>query len=132
MFTKNRKRIINFLIFIFLFLIEIFIVVYVQDNFVRPYLGDVLVVALIYFFIRIIIPERVRFLSIYIYLFAVFIELMQYINFVNILGLGNNRFARVIIGSTFDWMDILCYGMGAVLLLGVDMLNNKYNRINKI
>ncbi|ROR23446.1 uncharacterized protein DUF2809 [Mobilisporobacter senegalensis] len=126
MIKKHRKRIINFLIFATLFVIEILIAVYVHDNFVRPYLGDVLVVALLYFFIRIIIPEKTRFLSIYIYLFAVAIEFMQYINLVTILGLENNRFARIIIGSTFDWMDILCYGVGAILLLGGDMIANQH------
>lgn len=126
MIEKHRKRIINFLIFTILFVMEILIAVYVHDNFVRPYLGDVLVVALLYFFIRIIIPEKIRFLSIYIYLFAVAVELMQYINLVTILGLENNRLARIIIGSTFDWMDILCYGVGAILLLGGDMIANQH------
>lgn len=41
-----------FIITVILFVIEILIALYVNDSFIRPYLGDVLVVILIYCAIR--------------------------------------------------------------------------------
>ena len=43
---------------------------------------------------------------------------MQYINIVEILGLQDNKFFRILIGSVFDISDIISYGVGC-LLLGV-------------
>jgi len=39
-----------------------------------------------------------------------------YFKIINILGLQNNNFARVIIGSVFDLKDIACYGIGSLIL----------------
>jgi len=41
---------------------------------------------------------------------------MQYIGIVNILGLNENAFFRVLMGSVFDWKDVICYGIGCILL----------------
>ena len=38
--------------FIIVFIIEAIIAVFIHDNFIRPYFGDVLVVVLIYCFIK--------------------------------------------------------------------------------
>ena len=100
--------------FITLFLVEIFIAVYVHDNFIRPYIGDVLVVILIYCFMRIFLPPY-RFLPLGIFLFAAAIEFAQLFNFVELLGLQNNRILSVALGSTFDVADIICYAVGYIL-----------------
>ena len=42
---------------VILLLTEVLIALYVHDAFVRPYIGDVLVVIVIYTFIRIFVPE---------------------------------------------------------------------------
>lgn len=98
--------------------IEILIALFVHDRFVRPYVGDVLVVILLYCFVRILMPRRGRFLPLYIFLFAAAVEVLQLFSLVDRLGLGENRFFRVLIGSVFDWKDILCYGVGCLLLAG--------------
>ena len=51
-------------------LIEVLIAIYVHDAFVRPYIGDVLVVVVIYTFIRIFVPERCKLLPLYVFIFA--------------------------------------------------------------
>lgn len=114
----NKKRVMYILAFIILFLIEAVIALYVHDRFIRPYIGDVLVVVVLYCLARIIFPEKIRLMPVYILIFAVFVEFLQYFDIVEILNLQNNKIARVIIGSTFDWGDILCYFAGC-LLLGV-------------
>lgn len=43
-------------------------------------------------------------------------EGMQYFNLVSVLGLEENMFMSVLLGSVFDWKDILCYGIGCAVL----------------
>ena len=43
---------VAFIIFVALFIVEVVIAVFVNDQFIRPILGDVLVVILIFFFLR--------------------------------------------------------------------------------
>ena len=110
------KRIFYLIIFILLIVVETLIALYVHDDFIRPYIGDIIVVMVLYSFVRIFIPEKYRLLPLYIFIFSVAVEVMQYFKIINILGLQNNNFARVIIGSVFDLKDIACYGIGSLIL----------------
>ena len=92
--------------------VEVFIGLFVHDRFVRPFIGDVLVVILIYTFIRIFIPDKVRLLPLYIFIFAVAVEVLQFLKIVEVLGFQDNRFMSTIIGTSFDIRDILCYFVG--------------------
>lgn len=102
--------------FLLILIAEICIGVYVHDDFVRPYIGDVLVVVLIYCLIRMLFACGPR-LPVYICAFAVAVEIGQYFHLVRLLGLEQYALARIIIGSTFDWSDIACYISGTLLLL---------------
>ncbi len=113
----NKERILYIITTILLLVIETLIALYVRDDFIRPYFGDVLVVIVIYTFIRIFIPEKVRWLPIYIFIFATFVEFMQLIGIVNILGLERNSFWSILIGTSFDVRDILCYATGCAVLV---------------
>lgn len=97
---------------------EILIALFVHDRFIRPYVGDILVVILLYCFVRILVPERGRLLPLYIFLFAAAVEVLQLFSLVDRLGLGESRFFRILIGSVFDWKDIVCYGVGCLLMAG--------------
>ncbi len=110
-------RINYFLAFVILFAIEVFIALFVQDKFIRPYIGDVLVVILIYTAVRVIFPYKIKLLALYIFLFASFIEILQLINIVKILGFENNKILSIAIGSVFDIKDIICYAVGSLLLI---------------
>lgn len=97
-----------------LLFIEIIIALFVHDAFVRPYIGDVLVTVLLCCLCRIIIPKGVSALPIYVFVFAALVELAQYVNVVKLLGLENNAFFSTIIGTTFSFIDILCYAAGCL------------------
>ena len=112
----GKKRLGYFASTIVIFLIELLIALFVRDNFIRPYVGDMLVVVLVYTFLRIIFPEKPRLLPLYVFLFAAGVEALQGIRIVDLLGLQDNRFFSVLIGTTFDWKDIVCYGVGCALL----------------
>ena len=119
------KRIFYLIIFILLIVVETLIALYVHDDFIRPYIGDIIVVMVLYSFVRIFIPEKYRLLPLYIFIFSVAVEVMQYLKIINILGLQNNSFARVIIGSVFDLKDIACYGIGCLILALYEILRKK-------
>lgn len=112
----QKKRSCYFLATVVFFLVELLIALFVQDKFIRPYVGDMLVVVLIYTFLRMFFPEKPRLLPLYVFLFAVLVEGLQAINIVELLGLQNNRFFSVLIGTTFDIKDMACYAVGCVLL----------------
>ena len=114
--NNKKKRLIYLMITIMLLIVEVLIARYVHDAFIRPYVGDMLVVILIYTFVRIIIPEKIRLLPFYIFLFAAGVEVLQYFEIVKLLGLEDNQFMSTLIGSVFDLKDIACYGVGCLLL----------------
>ena len=111
-----KKRAFYLILTILLLVIEVLIALYVHDNFIRPFVGDVIVVIVIYTFVRIFIPEKIRLLPLHIFIFAVAVEMLQGIHIVNILGVADNRFLRTIIGDSFDIKDIVCYGIGCIFL----------------
>lgn len=110
----NKKRISYALIALGLLAVEVLIALFVHDKFIRPYIGDVLVTVLICTFLRIFIPKGVKLLPLYVFIFAASVEVMQYFNIVEVLGLADNRFFSILIGSVFDVKDIVCYGVGCV------------------
>ena len=109
----NYKYLITFII---LLIVEICIGLFVHDNIIRPFVGDALVVVLIYFFIRSFISKHIRFLAVYVFLFACLIEVGQYFNLVSLLHMENIKAVKIIIGSTFDLNDIFCYFLGTMLI----------------
>ena len=113
---KMKKRVFYIVLTIILLTVEVLIALFVHDRFIRPYIGDVLVVVVIYTFIRIWIPDSVRLLPLYVFLFAAGVEILQYFNIVELLGVQDNVFLRTIIGTSFDVKDILCYAVGCMLV----------------
>ena len=118
----NIKYLISFTI---LFAIEVFIALFVHDKIIRPYIGDVLVVILMYTFIR-IFTDKIKHLSLYLFIFAVIIEISQYFNILSLIGLEKNKTASVIIGSSFDVADIGCYLCGSVILVIYEKIKTCY------
>jgi hypothetical protein len=110
-----KKRLLYFSCFLLLFGIETGIAVFVHDRIVRPYIGDVLVTMLVYYFVRTIFPFRYHWMPFYVFIFACIIEFLQYLRIIEFLGLAENPVARTVIGTSFSWIDILCYGAGCLI-----------------
>lgn len=115
-----RKRIVYFILTVILLAAEVVIALFVHDRLIRPYVGDMLVVVVVYTFVRIWIPDSVRLLPFYVFLFATAVEVLQYFNLVELLGVSDNRFLRILLGTSFDVKDILCYAVGCVLVWVVE------------
>lgn len=128
MSNMRIKYIVGFLV---LLIIEIFIALYIHDDFIRPYIGDVLVVMVLYCLVRIFIPNGVKLMPLYIFVFAAGVEVLQYFSLVEVLGLENNRFLRILIGSVFDIKDIISYGVGCVVITAVIHICSKWKKWRK-
>lgn len=119
-----KKRLLYLLAFIVLVGIEILIGKFAH-GFIRGYVGDMLVVIVIYTFIRIIFPEKFPFLSVAVFLFAVCVEIMQGVNIVDKLGITNENI-RIAVGTKFDLKDIICYAVGCAATGIYEMLVRKF------
>lgn len=113
------------LLFLLLLAVEIFIALFVHDRFIRPYLGDVLVVAVLYAFLRILFPAGLPWLPAAVTLLAMGVEIGQAFGLVELLGLGHIRFFRILLGTTFDWADLLCYLTGGLLICGGEIFRSR-------
>ena len=103
--------------------IEVLIALFVRDRFIRPYGGDILVTLLICCVIRVILPRGYRLpMGGGVLAFAILVEIGQYFDFVALMGLGNSRFFRILLGSTFSPADIVCYGVGCALFALLETL----------
>ena len=124
-----KSRLKYLLLSMLLFIIELIIAIYLHDNIIRAHVGDVLVVVLIYCIIRIFIVKEIKLLPLYVFAFAVFVEIMQFFDIVSILHLQNIAIMRIIIGSTFDWADILCYFTGALISAFIQWIDRRNGKI---
>lgn len=112
---KIRLDIKSFFIFLLIFGIEVFIALFVNDSFIRPYGGDILVVMLMYYFVKTFVETKALYIVIAVTLFAYLVEIGQYFNLVEVLGLQGNKIMRTVIGSSFSWGDIVCYTVGGLI-----------------
>ncbi len=100
--------------------IMIFIAFFVHDQIIRPFLGDVLIVIWMYLFFRSFLKSNAYKLAFIVLMFSFAIEIAQYFNLVNILGLQDNTLARIAIGTTFDMVDIFAYFIGWLAIVLVE------------
>lgn len=96
---------------------EVLIASFAHDRIIRPYVGDLLAVILIYCAARSFLKSPVWPTALAVLLFAYCIELLQYFNLVNRLGLQHSRLANIIIGNSFEWIDLLAYTVGTAIIL---------------
>ena len=110
----------SFIIAVIIFLVEVIIALYIKDKIIRPFVGDILVVIFMYNFIKAFINIKAINIAIFTLIFSFVVEILQYFNFVEMIGLGHNKAARIIIGTSFSWIDLLCYFIGFILLFFID------------
>lgn len=110
---------------VFLFLLETAIALFVHDNFIRPYFGDFLVVMLLYCFLKSFIKVSVWAAAGLVLLFSFAIEIAQYFNMVEKLGLEHYKIAKVVLGNSFAWMDLLAYVLGILAVISIEKFTLK-------
>ena len=118
----KKQRITYLICFFLLLLTEIFIALFVNDSFIRPFAGDILVTVLLCCFVRIFKPEGIKLLPLYVFIFSVCVEILQYFDYVKLLGLENNKFFTVLLGTSFSWYDLICYAAGCAVFLILEII----------
>lgn len=114
----RSKRIYYFQGFVFLFIIEVLIASFVTDSFVRPYLGDFLVVILIYCFLMAISRISVIKGLTVVLLFSFSVEFFQLIDIVKVLQYQPPKIVMIVLGSSFSVWDLMAYTLG-ILFSGI-------------
>jgi hypothetical protein len=102
------------------FIALVVIALYVRDSFIRPTLGDVLVVVWLYYFLASMFSMPVNWLVSLVVLIAFAVELGQLLQVAVWLGIESSSPLAVILGATFDWKDLLAYSIGGLLCCWIE------------
>lgn len=125
--SRLKFKLNYFIVFVLIFIIEVFIALYLHDSFIRPYFGDFLVVIMIYSFIMSFINYSKYKVALFVLLFAYCIEFAQYFNMLQLLRLENSSLAKVVLGNSFAIEDLVLYtlGFGGIVLVEFLLDSNK-------
>lgn len=115
-----RFHINYFVISLLLFATEITIALYVHDDFIRPYLGDVLAVILLYCFVKSFFDIRTSIAMLLVLAFSFLIEVLQLVNFVEAIGLKDSKLANIVLGNSFAYEDLLAYLSGGLITIAAE------------
>lgn len=117
---QNRAKYL--VIVVVIFVSEILIATVISDiKFIRNYFGDLLVVILIYHFIKIFHDVFPWTLGALVFLLACGVEVLQYFQFADAMGFVRGSLPSVIIGTSFSWHDVLMYFLGCLTACCMDM-----------
>lgn len=115
-----------FLCAVFLFCIEVLIAVYVHDRIIRPYIGDLLVVIFLYALLKSFWDLPVLTAALSVLLFSYVVELSQWAGFINYIGLEQSQLANIVLGNSFEWIDILAYTAGTLCIVVIEWYRSKH------
>lgn len=114
---KLKFNYIYFIFFITLFIIEVLIAVYSKSGFIRSVFGDYLVVILLYCFLKSFIKGKSTFIALGVLVIAFGIEFLQLTNLLEVLHLQENKAAKIILGNTFHFKDLIAYTLGIATII---------------
>ncbi|MFC6857758.1 ribosomal maturation YjgA family protein [Zunongwangia atlantica] len=114
-----------------LFITEFLIARFINGGFIRNVLGDYLVVFLIYYFLLSFYKWQKIKLAVFVLLVAYLIEILQYVQILKILGIPKSTFTDMILGSSFDWLDMLAYTLAFLSLVFMQRIWKKKNASKK-
>ncbi len=114
-----------FIVFLMLFVIELIIAKFIKQPFIRYWLGDLLIVLMIYYFIKSIIKAKPIQIAIGVLTFAYAVEFLQRSQLLDLLNLRNNKVANLILGTTFSWSDMLAYTIGFLIIMWIEFLDKQ-------
>ncbi len=121
-----------FLLAVLLFITEVTIAFFFLFCIIRPHIGDLLVVILIYCFLKSFFNIPVFAAAIATLLFAYAVEILQALHIVEMLGLQHSRLAHIIIGTSFSWLDMVSYTVGIAIVLLVEKIADRKNKTSCI
>lgn len=116
-----KSRLVYFSLSILCFTACILIVKLFNDNqFIRGFIGDIIVISLIYFLIKSFHAFHAKKLAVFTLVIAYITEFLQYLELTTFLGFEHNTVVQLILGSVFDPYDLIAYTIGAILVYIID------------
>jgi len=123
-----KRRLVYFSLSIICFIACVLIVKFFNGNqFIRGFIGDIIVILLMYFFIKIFWNFHALKLTIFTLGVAFAIEFLQYLKVTTLFGLEHNTMAQLILGSIFDPRDLIAYTIGGILIYVIDTKLVRYS-----
>lgn len=105
--------------FIILF-VEIIIAIFMKDKIIRPFVGDVLSTCLLFCLGRSFYKGKTIWLGIGVLFFAFAVEFSQLYKLGDYLGFEKGSIGSIVLGATFDPLDLVAYLLGVFLCLIFD------------
>lgn len=112
---------------VLLFAIEVLIALFVHDSIIRPYVGDLLVVILLYCMVKSFLNISIWKAATSVLAFSFLIETLQYFHFVRMIGLQHSKLASIIMGNSFHWIDLVAYTLGIAVVLFLEIRTSVVN-----
>lgn len=110
-----------FIASIVLFLVELTIAILHFNAFIRGFLGDVLIILLMYSFLKIFIKNNVLKTAIFVLAFAYFVEFLQFFRLAELFHI-KSKILLIIVGSVFDLWDLVAYTLGFLFILLIEKI----------
>jgi len=114
-----------FVLAVLILITEILIALYMRDRIIRPYGGDFLIVIFLYCLVKSFVVIDVVTCALVVLLFSYMIETLQFFRLVEVLGLSESNIAKVVLGTSFEWTDLVAYTAGVLFVLTVELKTRK-------
>ncbi|MBW7675391.1 ribosomal maturation YjgA family protein [Chryseobacterium chendengshani] len=129
---KFKINLKYFLLTTLIFLVEVLIATVLKDQFfIRAYLGDVIVVILLYTLVKSFFVTNDTKLILGIFAFSCLIEFAQFFNIAEKLGFQPGSLMYIIVGNSFSWIDIVCYGVGCLIIYLLTKIKSNHKKSKK-
>ena len=108
-----------FILAILLVVADFLLINHMHDAIIRPYGGDFIWGIFLYCLARSFVDGPVTQIAVGVLVFCYGEEVLQYFHLADRLGFTRPSLMRTLIGTSFSWVDMLCYtlGIGVVLIL---------------
>lgn len=128
-----KKRLPYIILLVLIIAVEVIIAFTQHNNWLRSYGGDVIVVWAVYCFVQCITGGKNNHYIVHVSVlaFAFLVEFLQYFHFVDLIGLGNIQFFRVLIGTSFAVGDLWSYALGTAIACAGTFIYQQVNNIRK-
>ena len=90
----------------------------------RGFAGDLLAVVWLYFVFKTVLECKTLLLAVAAFLTGCFVELGQYVAAVNGWHM-TSPLLRIMLGSVPDWLDVLAYALGFLLIMRFDVESDR-------
>ncbi len=112
--------------------IEIAIAYFHFNPFIRGFIGDVLVILLLYSTVKIFIKNHSLTIALAVLGFAYLVEALQYLKLPEKLNI-QGELLLTIVGSVYDVWDLVAYTIGFLLILLIEKISkNEYYKDHSI